>query len=171
MKNISIIAVFAATLFLFSCGDKSQKQTDTKVEEVSQSAPASNETSSESASSGLRNTKEDSRDVKGVGKFTEVTLSDLDPAKAKKGEEVFTQNCSACHKMDKRFVGPALGGVTKRRSPEWILNMISNPELMVKEDPIAQALLKEYLAPMANQNIDDANAMLILEYFRSFDSK
>lgn len=169
MKNISIITALVLSLFLISCGDKSQKHEDTKVEEVAQTPSESKEV--ETASSGLRDSMDDSRDVKGVGKFTEVTLAALDQAKAKKGEEVFTQNCSACHKMDKRFVGPALGGITKRRSPEWILNMISNPELMVKEDPIAKALLKEYLAPMANQNIDDANAMLILEYFRSFDSK
>ena len=73
--------------------------------------------------------------------------------------------------MDKRFVGPALGGVTKRRSPEWILNMITNPELMVKEDPIAKALLKEYLAPMANQNVSDEDAYKLLDYFRQYDSK
>ena len=114
---------------------------------------------------------EDSRDVKGVGKFTTVELAAIDAKKAKEGEALFTQNCSACHKLDARFVGPALGGVTNRRSPEWILNMITNPELMIKEDPIAKALLKEFLAPMANQHITDDNAYKILEFFRQHDSK
>ena len=49
--------------------------------------------------------------------------------------------------------------------------MITNPELMIKEDPIAKALLKEFLAPMANQHITDDNAYKILEFFRQHDSK
>jgi len=73
--------------------------------------------------------------------------------------------------MDSRFVGPALAGVTERRKPEWIMNMIMNPEQMVKEDPVAKELLAEYLAPMANQNITEDQARKIVEYFRQVDSK
>ena len=56
----------------------------------------------------------------------------------------------------------------QRRSPEWIMNMILNPEVMVKEDPIAKQLLIEYNgSPMANQNLTQEQARSILEYFRT----
>jgi hypothetical protein len=48
------------------------------------------------------------------------------------------------------------------------MNMILNPEQMVKEDPIAKKLLVEYnMAPMANQNLTEEQARKILEYFRT----
>ena len=104
---------------------------------------------------------------KGVGEIKEVILTDIDPDLAKLGEEQFVAKCSACHKIDKRFVGPALRGVTQRRSPEWIMNMILDPEKMVDQNPTAQQLLAEYLAPMANQNLTKDEARSILEYFRT----
>ncbi|MFO7674425.1 MAG: c-type cytochrome, partial [Lutibacter sp.] len=75
--------------------------------------------------------------------------------------------CSACHKISKRVVGPALAGITERRTPEWIMNMILNPEKMVVENAAAKKLLEEYLAPMANQNLTETEARVILEYFRT----
>jgi mono/diheme cytochrome c family protein len=168
MKHLSLFAVIILFSLAFSCGDKSQKQSPAnsdKTEIVSES------NSQEPAQTGKRESIQDSRDLKGVGKFTSVELAAIDPAKAKEGEEIFTNICAACHKMDARFVGPSMAGLTKRRSPEWILNMITNPELMIKEDPIGIALLKEYLAPMTNQNISDEDAYKLLDYFRDYDSK
>ena len=106
---------------------------------------------------------------KGVGPITSVTLGEtIDEAMAAKGKEVFDANCTACHKTDKKFVGPNPTGVAERRTPEWIMNMIMNPEKMILEDPTAIALLAEYNgAPMANQNIAEAEARAILEYFRT----
>lgn len=108
---------------------------------------------------------------KGTGPISTVELGDIDEAKATEGKEVFKTLCSACHKIDKRFVGPSLGGVTERRTPEWIMNMIMNPEEMVEKNQIAKDLLAEYLSPMANQNVSEEDARKILEYFRSEDSK
>ncbi len=50
----------------------------------------------------------------------------IDEALAKEGETVFKLKCSGCHKLDKRYVGPALRGVTNFRSPEYIMNMVIN---------------------------------------------
>lgn len=173
MKHLSFVAILLVLGLAYSCGEKGEKYNNDKAagQEAPAEVTADAPKTEAAASTGARNTMEDSRDIKGVGKFTSVELAAIDPAKAKEGEAVFTQNCTACHKMDARFVGPALGGVTNRRSPEWILNMITDPERMVKEDPIAKALLKEYLAPMANQHITEENAYKILEYFRQHDSK
>ena len=65
-----------------------------------------------------------------------------------------------------------LTGVTKRRSPEWIMNMIMNPQEMIKQDPIAkQLLIESNMAMMANQNISQEDARALLEYFRKIDNQ
>lgn len=104
---------------------------------------------------------------KGVGPIKSITLGDIDEALVAKGKEVFKLKCTACHKITKRFVGPSLKGVTQRQTPEWIMNMILNPEVMVVENAKAKELLKEYSAPMANQNLTEEEARAILEYFRT----
>ena len=48
------------------------------------------------------------------------------------------------------------------------MNMILNPEQMVKEDPIAKQLLVDFnLSPMANQHLTQEEARSVLEYFRT----
>ena len=106
---------------------------------------------------------------RGVGPVSHVDVASLDPARAVEGEALFKTRCSACHKIDERYIGPALAGVTKRRQPEWILNMILKPEVMLKQDPVAAELLATYLAPMANQNMTQREAESIMIYFREHD--
>lgn len=108
---------------------------------------------------------------KGVGPIAEIKLEKVDPKLAKAGEKVFTAKCSACHKLEERYVGPALGGVTQRRAPEWIMNMILNPAQMTQEDETAKGLLGEYLTQMTFQNVSKDEARSILEYFRASDEK
>ncbi len=62
-------------------------------------------------------------------------------------------------------------GVTEKRKPEWIMNMILNPDGMLKDDEEAKKLLAEFAAPMANQNLTEEQARAILEYFRLKDKK
>ena len=109
----------------------------------------------------------DPMENKGIGPVSSVELAELDQALADEGKLLFENKCSACHKVGKRFVGPDPTGIMERRSPEWVMNMILNPEQMVKEDPIAKELLKEYLSPMANQSLTEQEARSILEYFRT----
>lgn len=110
---------------------------------------------------------------KGIGPVKSVNVSDdIDQALAVKGKTTYENLCSACHKMDKKFIGPALSGVTERRSHEWIMNMILNPEEMIQKDPIAkQLLIESNMAVMANQNLTEDEARAILEYFRSLDAQ
>jgi len=106
---------------------------------------------------------------KGIGPITSVTLgATVDQAMATKGKDIYEKLCMACHKPTEKFIGPAPKGILDRRSPEWVMNMILNPEQMVKEDPIAKKLLMEYNgSPMANQNLTEDDARAILEYFRT----
>lgn len=108
----------------------------------------------------------------GIGPITTpVTLGSIDNALAESGSKVFAAKCVACHALDKKVVGPALSGVTKRRAPEWIMNQILDPAGMTANDPIAKDLLGKYIAQMANQNLTQDEARSILEYFRRNDNK
>lgn len=152
MKTINLILIGAMLVFFASCGggDAAQDGATAKPESmVKKEAPAG-------------------RDI-GVGPITEEMNipATINEAMAAKGKEAFEAKCTACHKMGKRFVGPDLADVVDRREPEWIMNMILDPERMVKENEAAKALLAEYLSPMANQSLTEEEARSILEYFRT----
>ena len=50
------------------------------------------------------------------------------------------------------------------------MNMILNPEIMLKEDQLAKDLFMEFNgAPMANQGLTQQEARAILEYFRTLE--
>ncbi len=69
---------------------------------------------------------------------------------------------------DRKLIGPAMSGLYERRSPEWVMNMLLNPTEMLKQDPIASALLKEYNnVMMLNQNLSQDEARAIAEYMRT----
>lgn len=106
----------------------------------------------------------------GVGPVQKVTLGALDEGLAAKGEKIFSGTCAACHKLDQRYVGPALAGVTARRTPEWIMNMVMNPAEMTQKDPVAKALLAEYMTQMS-VSVTEEEARAILEYFRKVDGQ
>ncbi|MCD6023647.1 MAG: cytochrome c class [Fibrobacteria bacterium] len=106
----------------------------------------------------------------GVGPVKKVTLGALDEGLAAKGEKIFSGTCAACHKLDQRYVGPGLAGVTQRRTPEWIMNMVMNPTEMTQKDPVAKALLAEYMTQMS-VSVSEEEARAILEYFRKVDGQ
>ena len=69
---------------------------------------------------------------KGIGPIKELKLeSTIDQELATSGEELFNSSCTVCHRIDAKFIGPELQGVTQRRSPEWIMNLILNTEYML----------------------------------------
>ncbi len=95
-----------------------------------------------------------------------ITSIPDDEQLAEKGETLFNEKgCAACHKMDKDVTGPALGGVTERREPEWIARMIMHPDKMVQKDPQAKELLAEFSTPMANQGVKPDEAKALIAYF------
>ncbi|MEM8998769.1 MAG: cytochrome c [Bacteroidota bacterium] len=106
---------------------------------------------------------------KGVGPIKSLDFpAEIDSEMAARGEAKFNAICVACHMVDQRMIGPAMKGVYERRSPEWVMNMILNPNGMLREDPIAKALLKEYNnAIMLNQNLTEEEAREVAEYLRT----
>lgn len=162
-KFLTLVTLIA--LFLSSCGDA-------KKDDKPSEAPAKEEVKTESNKEAVTSEKIDltapTLDNKGIGPIKNLTLNaTIDEAMVAKGKEIYKINCTACHKIKKRYIGPALKGVTERRSPEWIMNMILNADEMLKNDPVAKALITEYNAPMAQQQISEEDARAILEYFRT----
>lgn len=147
-----------AILAISSCGGGTESQ-DTNGDQAPKSMV---NTESADGSDPLSN--------KGIGPITSITLGPIDQVMADEGKVIYDQMCTACHKANEKFIGPAPAGIMSRRSPEWIMNMILNPEQMVREDPIAKQLLIEYnMAPMANQGLTEEQARKILEYFRTLE--
>ncbi|TFG66630.1 MAG: c-type cytochrome [Gemmatimonadales bacterium] len=103
----------------------------------------------------------------GIGPIRGLALGELDPTLAEAGAELFSVKCSACHKLGERYVGPDLSEVTGRRTPEYVMNMILNPEEMVANHPVAKQLFAEFnYTPMANQQLTEEDARAVLEYLR-----
>jgi mono/diheme cytochrome c family protein len=156
-----IFSGIAIAALLISCGEKKETKTDgfevnrTKKEEVSAKK------TSDAVPVDLSN--------KGVGPITDMSFDEeIDMALAKAGETKYQMICTACHMVGQRMIGPDLTGVYERRSPEWVMNMILNPDVMLKEDPIAKALLEEYNgAIMLNQNLSEEDARALAEYLRT----
>jgi len=89
---------------------------------------------------------------------------------AEKGLKVAEVKCTSCHKpTDEKLVGPGWKGVTQRRTPQWIMNFITNPDPMIDKDPELQAQLELCMIRMPNQGLTDDEARNILEYMRQID--
>lgn len=166
MKRIHKTLIILFSLALMSCGGSSNEGaadggSETKATEKTEEKPENKVKASERVE----------LDNKGVGPVESVTLDpEIDMKLAEEGKTTYDAMCLGCHKPDKRFIGPAPKGILERRSPEWVMNMILNPEVMIKEDPLARDLLMEFNgAPMANQGLTREQARGILEYFRTLE--
>ena len=108
---------------------------------------------------------------RGEGKFTHVDVTpELNKPMADAGEKIYGVKCSSCHKLtEDKLVGPGWKGVTGRHTPEWILNFVTNTDVMINKDPKAQALLELCLVRMPNQNLSDDDARALYEFMRKND--
>lgn len=94
-------------------------------------------------------------------------LGDFNPEKAENGAKIFAEKCAACHKYDEKFVGPPLGDVFKKRSVDYIMSQILDPEKMIKNNDTTKALLKQYMTSMPNQHLSHEDALSVLEHLRA----
>lgn len=143
------------SLLLISCGGGDGKSAAERIKEQAQMEPADPFENWESNN--------------GVGPIKDLELpTEIDEQLAARGQEVYENMCTACHKAEKQFIGPSPKGILEKRTPAWVMNMILNPEEMVQKDPMAKALLIQFNgSPMANQNLTEEEARAVLEYFRT----
>ena len=88
------------------------------------------------------------------------------------GKNISEVKCQSCHRLTgEKLVGPGWQGLTQKRKPEWIMNMITNVDVMLEQDPEAQRLLEECLVRMPNQNLTHDEARKVLEFMRSNDGE
>ncbi|WP_185869663.1 c-type cytochrome [Blattabacterium cuenoti] len=88
------------------------------------------------------------------------------------GLYIFKKNCTTCHsiKLKEEMIGPALHGVTERRSREWLIKWIKdNKSLRESGDKNAIAIYKKYnnvemnsFSTLSDNQIDD-----ILSFIRN----
>lgn len=150
MKKILVIAMLAS--LMFGCGDKPETQSEKMKRERKEKASQ--------IDNGL-----------GVGEIKNVSLNDpLDQTMVKRGMAIYEMKCAACHKLKgSRVVGPSWAGLTTKRKPEWIMNMVTNVEVMLEKDPTAQKLLEECLTRMPNQNVSIGDTRDLLEFMYQND--
>ena len=109
----------------------------------------------------------------GIGRFNDIQLTHpLDEKMIAMAEPIYNAKCIACHKLtDEKLVGPGWKGVTDRRTAEWILNFITNTQVMLDKDLSAQSLLVTCVVRMPNQDLTDEQARAMLEFLRKNDGK
>lgn len=153
MKLLTVSAVITGIFFLIACNEGAKKDPPpVDVQELTKNQP-------ETHGSEL--------------KEGDITLSTpLDLAKVTAGKATYGLKCQSCHKLtEEKLVGPGWKDVTKKRQPLWIMNMITNVEMMLEKDPEAQKLLEQCMVRMPNQNITKDQAREILEFMRSNDGE
>ena len=153
MRNFhSILIAAACVLPLTGCGSKEE------AEQAASGAPSPSEL------------VDKSKVVHGTEiKSVELT-NPLNPEWVAKGKATYEMKCLACHRLDAtRVVGPGWAGITTKREPVWIMNMITNVDMMLDTDEEAQKLLELCLVRMPNQNVTEAEARELLEFMRHND--
>jgi Cytochrome c len=154
MKNqLIIITVFALFVSLLSCSGGVKKD----VKPIDLQEMTKNQT-----------------EIHGTEvKEEEIQLTNpLNAEWVKNGSNTYDLKCMSCHKLtNEKLVGPGWKGVTINRKPLWIINMITNVDMMLDSDPEAQKLLELCLVRMPNQNISKEEARQVIEFMRSNDGE
>lgn len=157
MKRYAVaIAVFLAAISMMACGSSNEEAKTSWGE-------AANKPAKPDPYAGLTAFEKEH----GIGPVKEeLKLEAINAALVKKGEKAFETKCYACHRLDTKLVGPPLQEVLKTRKPEYVMNMMLNPEGMIKNHPDAKKMFAQFLIPMANQNLTMDECRAILEYLR-----
>ncbi len=90
------------------------------------------------------------------------------PALADSGKELFEKQCSGCHTIGGGDgAGPDLKGVGSRRSADWLLRLIVEPDkLAADKDPVQVELVKKYGSEMPNLGVSREDAQKIASFLQ-----
>ncbi len=96
-------------------------------------------------------------------------ISNLFAQSAEEGKTLFQANCTSCHAINEKVVGPALKDVHKRREEAWLVKWIKNSQkLIASGDAVAVLVYKENNeSPMtAFENLSDNQIKSIIAYVK-----
>lgn len=151
--KLSALVLIAGGAFLFACNEGVKKDEKTvDVQDLTKNQP----------------------EVHGTElKEGDITLNTpLDQSMVSAGKSTYELKCQSCHRLtEEKLVGPGWKDVTKRRKPLWIMNMITNVDIMLESDAEAQKLLEQCMVRMPNQNITKEDARKVMEFMRSNDGE
>lgn len=107
----------------------------------------------------------------GIGEVTHIRLNDtLNADMVARGEVIYEQKCIGCHQLDsEKAIGPGWEGLTSRRSPEWIMNMATNSEVMTQFDSTAMKMVEDCKVMMPDQDLSLGEARDVLEFMFAMD--
>ncbi|MBJ6110142.1 c-type cytochrome [Hymenobacter sp. BT523] len=96
-----------------------------------------------------------------------------DAAAIAAGDALFKGNCAQCHAVNEQVVGPALGGITKRRPISWLIPWIKNSSKVVASgDEYAVALYNKFnKQQMPSFALSDKEITSIVAYITSEEGK
>lgn len=110
----------------------------------------------------------DTKTPSGLITAADITLGEIDAKMVEAGKGIYELKCQACHSLGaNRVVGPGWKGLAERRKPEWIMNMMLTPDVMLDTDPEAQKQLEECLVRMPNQSLSKDDGRHVLEFIRT----
>ncbi len=91
-----------------------------------------------------------------------------DPDIISSGENLFRQNCAACHRVDQNLIGPALQNVYDRRDMAWIMAFVKNSQKVIASgDEYAVSLYDEYnKTVMTSFDFTDDEILSIVAYVK-----
>jgi len=74
-----------------------------------------------------------------------VAATPAEAASIAAGDALFKNNCAQCHAVNDRVVGPALAGISKRRSTPWVIKWVKNSSKVIASgDEYAVKLFNDY---------------------------
>jgi cytochrome c2 len=101
----------------------------------------------------------------------------VDPALAKRGGKVYVnRGCNICHTIgragSKTAEGPDLAGVTDRRTNEWLVAWLKDPNAMFGSDPVADAMLEQFHGvKMPNMHLHESEITAIIAYLAQYPQR
>ncbi len=92
-----------------------------------------------------------------------------DEAVISSGEALFKANCTQCHQVHKKVIGPALKGVTDRLETGYLLDWVRNSQKVIQSgDEYAVALYEEYnQVAMPSYPFSDDQILSLLAYVKA----
>jgi hypothetical protein len=157
MKRTSIllaVGAFSGLLWLSSCGSEGVKK-DEKTVDVQD----------------LTNNQPEEHGTELKESDIQLT-SPLNQQWVSAGKTTYELKCQSCHRLNgEKLVGPGWKDITKRRTPLWIMNMITNVDMMLDTDAEAQKLLEQCMVRMPNLHLSTEQAREVLEYMRQNDGE